>query len=75
MGTIARNGRQFRIWHGIPGHIRGDHADSNGTGLILGVYGDPKVVDAYKLSLLPSESYSDAKLDNSTILRVLSSKF
>ncbi len=51
LGTLTGDGRQFRIWDGLPGHMSYDHVDS-GSGL-LEVVGDPKEVIKYVAALLP----------------------
>ena len=35
VGTMTPDYGQFRIWDGAPGHMREDHVDSGGLGLVL----------------------------------------
>ena len=71
MGTIAHQGEQFRIWHGIPGHISREHADSCGENLILGVYGNSEDVRKYVETLMPR--MQEAELPNGVKVMMYSS--
>ena len=70
MGTIANQGRQFRIWHTSPGFIRSHHADSGGEGLLLHVDAPAQTVDRYVNAIFDDRNYQTAQLPNGVKLIV-----
>ncbi len=62
LGTLTGDGKQFRIWDGVPGHMSYNHVNSGGWGFLLEVVGAPQEVIKYITALLPE--YVEGKFAN-----------
>ena len=52
MFTLTGDGKQLRVWYGIPGFIRYDHVDRGGRDCLFEVVGEAHVVKEYLDALL-----------------------
>lgn len=55
MTTVTADGKQLRVWFGIPGHMVSTHVDSCGRNLLLEVVGQPTTVAQYLALFTDSE--------------------
>jgi hypothetical protein len=51
--TLTADGKQFRIWYGLPACMRKNHVDSCGRGLLATIGGDSVVVDRLAREIFP----------------------
>jgi len=47
MYTLTANGKEFRVWFGLPKKVSANHVDSFNDGLLFEVRGSPEVVELY----------------------------